>query len=106
MRKEGNIVQYTADELAEMRRRGEGRTDFDAVRAMTDEELEASIDYEDEGHFDWSTFGTKLPESFELATIYYDADVIEWFKAQGPGYEDRINDVLRNYIREQEKKTA
>jgi Uncharacterized protein conserved in bacteria len=26
-----------------------------------------------------------------------DADVLEWFKAQGPGYQTRINAVLRAF---------
>jgi uncharacterized protein (DUF4415 family) len=26
-----------------------------------------------------------------------DAEVLEWFKAQGPGYQTRINAVLRAY---------
>jgi uncharacterized protein (DUF4415 family) len=26
-----------------------------------------------------------------------DQDVIEWFKAQGPGYQTRINSVLRAF---------
>lgn len=42
MKKE-NIVRYTAEELAEMRARGESRTDWAKVDAMTEEELEAAI---------------------------------------------------------------
>ena len=43
------IVRYTADELDEMLRRGESQTDWARVDAMTEEELEASIDHEEEG---------------------------------------------------------
>jgi hypothetical protein len=43
------IVRYTADEIDEMIRRGESRTDWAYVDALTEEELEASIDFEDEG---------------------------------------------------------
>ena len=28
-----------------------------------------------------------------------DADVLSWFKAQGPGYQTRINELLREYVR-------
>jgi hypothetical protein len=41
MRKRGNIVKYTAEELAAMEARGEDRTDWAAVAAKTEEELAA-----------------------------------------------------------------
>jgi uncharacterized protein (DUF4415 family) len=30
-------------------------------------------------------------------SLRVDRDVLEWFKAQGPGYQTRINSVLRAY---------
>lgn len=30
-------------------------------------------------------------------SLRLDADVLEWFKAQGPGYQTRINSVLRAF---------
>jgi uncharacterized protein (DUF4415 family) len=33
-------------------------------------------------------------------SLRLDADVLEWFKAQGPGYQTRINAVLRAYKEE------
>ena len=33
----------------------------------------------------------------ELISLRIDHDVIEWFKAQGPGYQTRINAVLRAF---------
>lgn len=30
-------------------------------------------------------------------SLRVDADVLEWFKAQGPGYQTRINAVLKAY---------
>ena len=32
-----------------------------------------------------------------LISLRIDQDVIEWFKAQGPGYQTRINAVLRAF---------
>ena len=43
MKKRGNIVSYTADELREMVERGEDLTDWARVDAMTEAELEAAI---------------------------------------------------------------
>jgi uncharacterized protein (DUF4415 family) len=33
----------------------------------------------------------------ELISLRIDQDVIEWFKAQGPGYQTRINSVLKAF---------
>jgi uncharacterized protein (DUF4415 family) len=33
-------------------------------------------------------------------SLRLDADVLDWFKAQGPGYQTRINAVLRAYKEE------
>ena len=30
-------------------------------------------------------------------SLRVDADVLEWFKAQGPGYQTRINAILRAF---------
>ncbi|HEY1283668.1 MAG TPA: BrnA antitoxin family protein [Steroidobacteraceae bacterium] len=40
-----------------------------------------------------------LPELFRKLpiAIRVDEDVLEWFKAQGPGYQTRMNAVLREY---------
>ncbi len=36
-------------------------------------------------------------------TIRIDGDVIEWFKAQGKGYQTHMNAVLREYVKAQRK---
>lgn len=33
----------------------------------------------------------------EAISLRLDADILEWFRAQGPGYQTRINAVLRAY---------
>jgi uncharacterized protein (DUF4415 family) len=106
MRREGTIVRYTAEELDEMRRRGEDRTNIEKVLALTEEELEASIDYEEEGYPDWGTLSSELPGPMVSFAIHFDRDVLEWFQSQGPGYQTKINNILKSYIAEQAKKTA
>ncbi len=61
MQKSEHIVRYTADELDEMLARGESRTDWARVDAMSEEELEASIDRAEEGEFDWTTVQIGIP---------------------------------------------
>ena len=41
-----------------------------------------------------------LPQSSRKAAISLrlDAEVLEWFRTQGPGYQTRMNSVLRAYM--------
>ena len=34
-----------------------------------------------------------------MMTLRIDGDVVEWFKAHGPGYQSRMNAVLRAYMK-------
>ncbi|MDP9357136.1 MAG: BrnA antitoxin family protein [Chloroflexota bacterium] len=106
MQKHEDIRRYTADELDAMLRRGESQTDWARVDALTEEELEASIDHEEEGEFDWSTVQVGIPGPKQQLTVRFDADVIEWFKAQGAGYQTRMNAVLRSFVEAQNKRTT
>ncbi|WP_428564232.1 BrnA antitoxin family protein [Ramlibacter sp.] len=38
----------------------------------------------------------QLPSKASIS-LRVDQDVLEWFKAQGPGYQTRINSVLRAF---------
>ena len=42
--------------------------------------------------------GLKVAQPKSLLSLRIDADVIEWFKAQGPGYQSRMNARLRAYM--------
>jgi len=59
---------------------------------------DADIDYSDIPALDKS-FYQKATEAWPPAkqqlTIRLDADVLEWLKAQGRGYQTRINRILR-----------
>lgn len=103
MQKSEHIVQYTRQELDEMLRRGEDRSNDERLAALTEAELEASIDIEEEGEIDWDTLQTTLPLPKPLATVRLDREVIDWFRASGPGYQTRINAVLRSYVETQKK---
>jgi uncharacterized protein (DUF4415 family) len=104
MTKSERIVRYTGAEIDEMVRRGEDRTDWARVDSLTEEELEASIDFEDEGEFDLSTAQPGIPGFPPPLTIRLDADVMEWFMAQGDDYRSRMNAVLRDFVAAQKKR--
>jgi uncharacterized protein (DUF4415 family) len=99
MKRDGNIATYTKAEIEEMLRRGEDETNWERLRNMTDEELEASIDYEDEGHFDSDIVYLNNPPSVRKKThVWVDCDVLEWFESSGDGYQSRMNEALRAYM--------
>ncbi len=39
-----------------------------------------------------------LPNAKELVSLRIDRDVLEHFQKEGPGWQERINDALRNLI--------
>ncbi len=105
MQNNEHTVRYTAGEIDDMRRRGKSQTDWARVDALTEEELEASIDHDEEGEIDWSTVQVGIPGPKQQLTVRFDADVVEWFKAQGAGYQTRMNAVLRSFVEAQNKRT-
>jgi uncharacterized protein (DUF4415 family) len=44
--------------------------------------------------------GLKPVPRKEQLTIRVDSDVLEWYRRQGPGYQTRINALLRAYMQE------
>ncbi len=101
MAKKERIVRYSAAEVAAMIARGESKTDWARVKAMPQEEVERLADEED----------GPLPEGWESTIVMHglpprkrdvhirlDADVLDWFRAHGRGYQTRINAVLRAFV--------
>lgn len=39
-----------------------------------------------------------MPRSKETVTLRLDPDVLAWFRQNGPGYQTRINAVLRAFV--------
>ena len=46
-----------------------------------------------------------IPRKKQL-TLRVDSDVVAWYQRQGPGYQTRINSLLRAYMEEHRRKTA
>ena len=94
MKKE-DIRTMTLEEA--IRNKGKGKTDWEALRR----EEAAGIDPEpdpDEGEIDWSSMQVTLPRPKQPVSVRLDADVIDYFKAKGKGYQTRMNAVLRSYM--------
>ena len=86
--------------------RGEDKTDWARVDALTEDEVDAAVDRDEEGEFDWSTTQVGIPGPKQQLTVRFDLDVIEWFKTQGAGYQTRMNAVLRSFVEAQKQKDA
>jgi uncharacterized protein (DUF4415 family) len=110
MQNENGIRRYSAAELLARRARGESRTDLARVRATTAEELERDIaadpDFKDVPA-DWhETAEAVMPVPKKLLSLRLDSEVVDWFKQQGPGYQTRINAVLRAFVQQAGKRRA
>jgi len=103
MQKNERIMTYTDAELTDMQQLGKTKTDWAYLDSLTDEEIEASIDVEDEGEFDWDNAFVGLPGPKQQITVRLDRDLIDWFKQQGRGYQTRMNAVLRSYVDAQKR---
>ena len=68
--------------------------DIEAIR-------EEDIDYSDIPETDtafWADAELRMPQAKKGVYLRLDQDVLEWLKAQGPGYQTRINAILRAYM--------
>ncbi len=71
---------------------------------LTDAEIEASTasdpDWAEFESVDWSKAEIVLPPKKQAISIRLDQDLIDYFKSEGPGYQRRINAVLRSYMKQ------
>ena len=82
-------------------------TDWAAVDALTDEEIEAAVRGDPDAvplDFDWSKAVLVEPLKKQAISIRVDEDVLTFFKRGGAGYQRRMNEVLRHFVTEQRKK--
>lgn len=77
-----NISKLSMDDVM----KAEDRTRSDAPEGPT-----LGVDF-------WKNAKVVYPDSpKKQITVRLDADLIEWFKQQGKGYQTRMNAVLRSY---------
>lgn len=59
----------------------------------------SEIPEQDEAFFATATL--RLPQPKATVTLRLDQDLLDWLKAQGKGYQTRINAILRAYMEAQ-----
>ncbi|HEY7229858.1 MAG TPA: BrnA antitoxin family protein [Pseudolabrys sp.] len=81
-----------------------GRTDWKALDALTDEQIDAAIardpDWQEMKAFDWSDVVLVTPPKKKPISIRVDEDVLDFFKREGAGYQRRMNAILRSYMQQ------
>jgi uncharacterized protein (DUF4415 family) len=94
-RKSKSTVKRTAADLRAMHKRGEVMTDW---KAAAKKALPSGRDPDDAmEEIDWLTTELPKPQQKAHMTLRLDADMLVWFRAQGKGYQTRINAILRRY---------
>lgn len=81
------------------------RTDWKRIRAMKDEDIDFSDCPETDADF-WASAQLIMPENKIKLGVRFDKAVVHWFKKQGPGYQGRMNAVLKTYIETQDLRKA
>ena len=78
-----------------------GKTDWVALKAMPDSKIKFTQDAPQTSPEDWANavthHGLPLPVKKEQIALRVDADVINWFRSQGTGWQTRMNAVLKAY---------
>ena len=80
---------------------GKPKTDWAKLKAMPDSSIKFTEDAPQTSPEDWADAiahrGLPLPSRKEQIALRVDADVLSWFRAQGAGWQTRMNAVLKSY---------
>lgn len=83
------------------------RAELEALAAMKDEDIDFSdIPPLTDDFWKNAQRGRFYRPIKQQLTLRVDADVVDWFKQQGGGYQTRINQALRDYVEDQRRKRA
>ena len=82
--------------MSEQHMNKHSETDWERIDAMTDDEIDTSEIPPLTDEF-FKRARVRLPKSGVIMTVQVDQDVLDWYKAQGDDYEQRVNAALRIY---------
>jgi uncharacterized protein (DUF4415 family) len=91
-----NITRVSAEQARLLK----DETDYARLDAMTDADIAKAVAEDPDAaplDLDWTQARLSLPPGKDIVTLRLDRDVLAWFRAQGDGYQTRINQVLRAY---------
>jgi uncharacterized protein (DUF4415 family) len=92
-------------------RKHKSRTDWERVSRLTDAEIEAAVASDPDAApiltDEWFRQATWMPPLTKQGVfLRLDPEVVAWFKEGGPGYQTRMNAVLRAYAMAHRKPAA
>lgn len=96
MRKPSTIVTYDPDDPYAIRRKG--LTNWERLRTMDDSEIDFS-DIPPLGEDFFKNAIVVMPRVKRMVSIRLDGDVVDWYKGEGPGYQTRMNAVLKAFMK-------
>jgi uncharacterized protein (DUF4415 family) len=75
-------------------------TDWNRLDTMKNEDIDLS-DIPEVGDDFFKNAKLVLPRRKEVVTLRVDADVLEWFRSKGKGYQTMMNAVLKGWVSQQ-----
>jgi len=107
MTKRANIAKMSVEQAKAKIRAGESRSDFAVVEKLTDADIrrQAAEDPE-ERDWDWTRASLERPAPKIAIHIKLDAEVVEFFKREGAGYQTRINAALKAFVKHAGRRRA
>jgi uncharacterized protein (DUF4415 family) len=96
--KKKRIVRHTIDELKTLEQSGKVRSDWKRAASMPIPDGSDPDDAIEPVHMELVTTALPTPRRKVQASLRLDADVLDWFRAQGRGYQTAINEVLRKHV--------
>ncbi|WP_439598034.1 BrnA antitoxin family protein [Falsiroseomonas sp.] len=102
MGNDADTRRYSAEELRARRARGESRSDWARVDSASEADLARATaqdpDWKDVPA-DWHEAARPAaPVAKKLLSLRIDADIVDYFRSHGPGYQTWMNAVLRAYV--------
>jgi uncharacterized protein (DUF4415 family) len=80
----------------------EPHTDWERLQRLTPADIRAGLETDPDAHPTdaafWETAQVIMPRRKSTITLRLDADVLDWLKQHGRGYQTRINAILRAYM--------
>ncbi|MFZ0255814.1 MAG: BrnA antitoxin family protein [Gammaproteobacteria bacterium] len=67
------------------------------IEALKDKDIDYSDIPETDEAF-WEKSELRMPRPKKAVYLRLDQDLLDWLKRQGPGYQTRINAILRSYM--------
>ena len=83
-----------------------GKTDYRRLRRMSDQDIANAAQRDKDAarlDIDWSSAEVVVPEAKQAISIRLDRDIVKFFKGSGPGYQTKINAVLRSYVQHERR---